>query len=95
MQALADDELNMLATKKISESSENAKLDIDDLADFVNSQMFAAEKDAGKLRRNAIGIFLSVTVIAAIVAVLLGALITRWIVSCLNRMGAALNQGAE
>ena len=95
MQALADDELNILATKKIMESSENAKLDIDDLADFVNSQMFAAEKTAGKLRRNAIGIFLSVTVIAAIVAILLGAVITRWIVSCLNRMGAALNQGAD
>jgi len=95
MQALADDRLNILATKEIMESSENAKLDIDDLADFVNSRMFAAEKDAAKLRRNAISIFLSVTAIAAIVAILLGAVITRWIVSCLDRVGTALNQGAE
>lgn len=95
MQALADDQLNVLATQKIMESSENAKLDIDDLADLVNSQMFAAEKTAGKLRRNAISIFLSVTVIAAIIAILLGAAITRWIVARLNLMGAALNQGAD
>lgn len=95
MQALADEELHVLATKRIKETSENAKLDIDDLADFVNSQMFAAEKDAGKLRRNAIGIFISVTVIAVLVAILLGAVITRWISSRLTLMGAALNQGAE
>jgi len=95
MQALADDQLHVLATKKIMESSETAKLDIDDLADYVNSQMFAAEKDAARLRRNAIGIFLSVTVIAAVVAILLGIVITRWIVSRLNSMGTALNQGAD
>lgn len=94
MQALADDKLNLLVTKRIMETSEAAKLDIDDLVDFVESQMLAAEKDAGRLRKNAIWGFIAVTVIAAVVAITLGVLITRWITSCLNRMGTALDQGA-
>lgn len=95
MQALADDELHTLATRKIMESSENAKLDIDDLDDFLNSQIYAAEKEAARLRQRTIGIFSGVTIIAVIVAILLGIVITRWITSRLNQMGTALNQGAE
>ena len=94
MQALADDKLNVLITKRIMETSEDAKLDIDDLVDFVESQMLAAEKDAGRLQKNAIGIFIAVTVIAAVVAILLGIVITRWITSWLKLMGTALDQGA-
>lgn len=94
MRALADDKLNVLVTNKIMETSEAAKLDIDDLVDFVESQMFNAGKDADRLRKSAIGTFIAVTVIAAIIAILLGALITRWIISWLNLMGTALDQGA-
>lgn len=95
MRALADEKLNTLATRKIMETSEAAKLDIDDLADYVEGQMYAAVKESARLRQTAIWIFISVTVIAAVVAILLGGVITRWIVSSLQRMGIALDQGAS
>jgi methyl-accepting chemotaxis protein len=95
MAALADEKLNLLATRKIMEASETAKLDIDDLADYVESQMFAAVKEADRERRTAIWIFISVTAIAAVVAFLLGGAITRWIITSLRRMEQALDRGAS
>jgi hypothetical protein len=44
MVSLADAKLNALVTKRIMEASEAAKLDIDDLADYLESQMFSAVK---------------------------------------------------
>ena len=95
MRALADDNLNALATTKIMETSENAKLDIDDLADYVESQMFAAVKESQRLRTAAITMFISVIIGAVVLAIVLGALITRSIVGRLARIGKALDQGAE
>jgi methyl-accepting chemotaxis protein len=95
MLSLADEKLNALTTKKIMEASENAKLDIDDLADYVESQMIAAVKESQRLRKTAIATFVSVTIGAVLLAIVLGALITRSIVGRLARIGKALDQGAE
>ncbi len=77
------------------EASENAKLDIDDLADYVESQMFAAVKESQRLRKTAIAMFVSVIIGAVVLAIVLGALITRSIVGRLARIGKALDHGAE
>jgi methyl-accepting chemotaxis protein len=95
MHSLADEKLNMLATKKIMEASENAKLDIDDLADYVESQMFSAVKESLRLRKTAIAMFVGVTIGAVLLAIVLGLLITKSIVHRLTRIGKALDQGAE
>ncbi|HEY6874328.1 MAG TPA: methyl-accepting chemotaxis protein [Geobacteraceae bacterium] len=95
MRSLADERLHQLSTAKIMEASENAKLDIDDLADYVESRMFSAVKESVRLRKTAIATFVSVTFGAVVLAIVLGLLITRSIVGRLTRIGKALNKGAE
>ncbi|HEX8960006.1 MAG TPA: methyl-accepting chemotaxis protein [Geobacteraceae bacterium] len=95
MRSLADEKLHQLATKRIMEASENAKLDIDDLADYVESLMFSAVKESMRLRKTAIATFVSVTFGAVVLAIVLGLLITRSIVLRLARIGTALDKGAE
>ncbi|RII27626.1 MAG: methyl-accepting chemotaxis protein [Geobacter sp.] len=93
--ALADDRLNNLARKQIMESSENAKLDIDDLADTVDSQRIQADKESAKIRQNATMAFVAVIVLSAGMAILLGMLITRSITSKISLIVNALHRGAE
>jgi len=93
--ALADDTLNNLARKEIMESSENAKLDIDDLADTVESQMIQADKESAKIKRNATMTFVAVIALSVGMAILLGMLITRGITRKVDLIVNALHRGAE
>lgn len=93
--SLADDKMNELVRKEVMEASENAKLDIDDLADTVENQMHQADDDTTKIIRNTILLFLGVIALAAVLAVFLGGLATRNIMGRINAMVTALNRGAE
>lgn len=95
MRSLADEKLNQLATRRIMEASENAKLDIDDLADYAESLMFSAVKESLRLRKAAVATFVSVIIGAVLLAIVLGLFITRSIVLRLARIGKAVDQGAE
>jgi methyl-accepting chemotaxis protein len=90
-----DDKLADLAISKITEASENAKLDIDDLADFIDSQMVTALKESDSIRRSATFGFVAVIVLAVIVALVLGIIFTRLIVSRLRLVAEALQRGAQ
>ncbi|GFE58182.1 methyl-accepting chemotaxis protein [Geobacter sp. AOG1] len=93
--ALADDKLNNLARKQIMESSENAKLDIDDLADTVDSQRIQTDKESAKIKRNATMTFVAVIALSMGIAILLGMLITRSITRRISLIVNALHRGAE
>jgi methyl-accepting chemotaxis protein len=93
--ALADDSLNRMARTDIMEASENAKLDIDDLADTVETQMIQADKEAAKIKRTAVTAFISVIVVAVLVAIFLGGLATRNIMRRVDKMVKALHNGAD
>ncbi|MBT0654163.1 methyl-accepting chemotaxis protein [Geomobilimonas luticola] len=93
--ALADDTLNTLARQEIMESSENAKLDIDDLADTVEGQMFQADKESARIKRNATMTFVAVIALSAGMAILLGMLTTRSITRRITLIVNALHRGAE
>ena len=93
--ALADDRLNNLARKQIMESSENAKLDIDDLADTVDSQRIQADKKSAIIERNAARTFVAVIALSMGIAILLGMLITRSITRRIRLIVNALHRGAE
>jgi methyl-accepting chemotaxis protein len=93
--ALADDTMNELVRKEVMEASENAKLDIDDLADTVENQMHQADDDAAKIMGTTILLFFGVIALAAVLAVSLGGLATRNIMGRINGMVTALNRGAE
>ncbi len=95
MRALADEKLNAMVVGKIMETSENAKQDIDDVADYVDSMMFKTVKESAKIRQRAIITFVTVIVGAVILAIILGAFITRNIVTRLGKIARAFSQGAE
>lgn len=91
---LADAKLNELARVQIMEASENAKLDIDDLADLVESQMVKSVKDAARIERSSTIGFLVSIMLAALLAVVMGIIGGRNIVQRLGDVGKALKQGA-
>jgi methyl-accepting chemotaxis protein len=91
----SDARLEELALAKITEASETAKLDIDDLADFIDSQMVTALKDADRIRISATYGFVAVIVLAVIVALALGITFTRLIVSRIRMVAEALQRGAQ
>lgn len=93
--ALADETLNRLARESIRETSENAKLDIDDLADFLESQMIAGLKTSETIRVSTRYTFMAVIVMAVAAAIGLGLLFTRMIVGRVRRVASALQSGAR
>jgi methyl-accepting chemotaxis protein len=93
--ALADTKLNTLVRKEIMESSENAKLDIDDLADTVETQMLQANKESVNIKRNATMALMAVIVLATGMAILLGMAITRNISRRIGMIVSALHRGAD
>jgi methyl-accepting chemotaxis protein len=90
-----DDKLADLALNQITEASETAKLDIDDLADFIDSQMITALKESDTIRKSATYGFIAVIILAVIVALGLGILFTRLIVTRIKKVAQALQNGAE
>ncbi len=93
--ALADSTLNTLVRIEIMESSENAKLDIDDLADTVETQMIQADKGSAKIKRSATMTFVTVIALSVGMAILLGGLITGNITRRIGLIVKALNSGAD
>lgn len=93
--ALADEKLNLLARNSLSKASEDAKLDIDDMADTVEGRMLEAGKEAFTIRTSATIAFLSVIVAAVLFAVFLGFMAARNILRRVENIAKALNQGAQ
>jgi methyl-accepting chemotaxis protein len=90
-----DAKLEDIALAKITEASETAKLDIDDLADYIDSQMVTALKESDKIRKSATVGFVVVIVLAVIMALALGITFSRIIVNRVRQIAAALKCGAE
>ena len=94
-EALADERLNALANEKITEANEKAKADLDDILVEVGTQMTQANAQVTQIQRSAGVTFAAVILVAVALAVLLGLLITRNIVSRVRIMAEAVNNGAE
>ncbi|WP_136514688.1 methyl-accepting chemotaxis protein [Geomonas edaphica] len=93
--ALADPRLNKLANEEIAAANDKAKEDLDDMLVEVGNKMTAANKQVTEIQRSAGVTFAAVIVVAVALAVALGLLITRNIVSRVRTMGSAVNRGAE
>ncbi|TSK05780.1 MAG: HAMP domain-containing protein [Geobacter sp.] len=93
--ALADARLNKLANEEIAAANDKAKEDLDDILVEVGNRMTAANKQVTEIQRSAGFTFAAVIVVAVALAVLLGLLITRNIVSRVRTMASAVNRGAE
>ncbi|MBU5638654.1 methyl-accepting chemotaxis protein [Geomonas sp. Red69] len=93
--ALADQRLNQLANEEIATANDKAKEDLDDILVEVGNRMTAANKQVSDIQQSAGITFTAVIVVAAALAVALGLLITRNIVSRVRVMAEAVNSGAE
>ncbi|QWV94314.1 methyl-accepting chemotaxis protein [Geomonas oryzisoli] len=93
--ALADQRLNQLANEEIATANDKAKEDLDDILLEVGNRMTAANKQVTEIQQSAGITFAAVILVAVALAILLGLLITRNIVSRLSVMAEAVNSGAE
>ncbi len=93
--ALADERLNQLANEAITEANDKAKADLDDILVEVGNRMNDANAQVTQIQRSAGVAFAAVILVAVALAVILGLLITRNIVSRVRIMGEAVNAGAE
>jgi len=93
--ALADERLNKLANEELSQASEQAKADLDDILVEVGNQMTQAKAQVTQIQRSAGVTFVVVTLMAIALAIVLGLLITRNIVTRVKIMAKAVNSGAE
>ncbi|WP_224983328.1 methyl-accepting chemotaxis protein [Geomonas agri] len=93
--ALADQRLNQLANEEIATANDKAKEDLDDILVEVGNRMTDANKQVTEIQQSAGITFAAVILVAVALAILLGLLITRNIVSRLSVMGAAVNSGSE
>ena len=93
--ALADERLNTLANVAITEANDKAKADLDDILVEVGNKMNQANAQVTQIQRSAGVTFVIVILVALALAVLLGLLITRNIVTRIKIMAAAVNSGAE
>ncbi len=93
--ALADPRLNKLANEEIAAANDKAKEDLDDMLVEVGNKMTAANKQVTEIQRSAGVTFAAVIVVAVALAVALGLLITRNIVTRVRTMASAVNRGAE
>jgi methyl-accepting chemotaxis protein len=93
--ALADETLNLLANEKLAAAHDKARDDLDDILVEVGSRMNEASAEVSQIQGAAWTTFLVVTLVAIVLAITLGLLITRNIVSRIKIMAAAVNAGAE
>jgi len=93
--ALADVRLNRLANEEISQANDKAKADLDDMLVEVGNKMTQANAQVTQIQRTAGVTFAAVVLVAVALAVALGLLITRNIVSRVRVMAEAVNSGAE
>ncbi|GFO65450.1 methyl-accepting chemotaxis protein [Geomonas paludis] len=93
--ALADQRLNQLANEDIATANDKAKEALDDILVEVGNRMTAANKQVSDIQQSAGITFAAVILVAVALAVLLGLLITRNIVSRLSVMAEAVDRGSE
>jgi methyl-accepting chemotaxis protein len=93
--ALADERLNHLANVAITEANDKAKADLDDILVEVGNRMTAANAQVTQMQRQAGVTFVAVVLVAIALAVVLGLLITRNIVTRVRVMADVVNSGAE
>lgn len=93
--ALADEKLNHLANEEITEANDVAKADLDDILVEVGNQMNQANAQVTQIQKSAGITFAVVILLAVAVAIGLGILITRNIVTRVGAIGEAVNRGAE
>lgn len=93
--ALADEKLNHLANEEITEANDVSKADLDDILLEVGNQMNLANAQVTEIQKSAGITFAVVILLAVAVAVGLGILITRNIVTRVGAIGEAVNRGAE
>ena len=93
--ALADEKLNILANVALTEANDKAKADLDDILVEVGNKMTDANAQVTQMQRSAGITFVAVILVAIALAIALGLLITRNIVSRIKIMAVAVNSGAE
>jgi methyl-accepting chemotaxis protein len=93
--ALADEQLHRIANDEISEANDKAKADLDDILVEVGNQMTQANAQVTQIQRSAGVTFVVVILVAIALAIVLGLLITRNIVSRVKGMAGVVNKGAE
>jgi methyl-accepting chemotaxis protein len=93
--ALADERLNKLANEEISAANDKAKANLDDILIEVGNQTDQANAHVAQIQRSAGVTFVVVILVAIALAIVLGLLITRNIVTRIKVMAAAVNSGAE
>ncbi|MBJ6750385.1 methyl-accepting chemotaxis protein [Geomonas anaerohicana] len=93
--ALADQRLNQLANEDIATANDKAKEALDDILVEVGNRMTDANKQVGDIQKSAGITFAAVILVAVALAILLGLLITRNIVSRLSVMAEAVDKGSE
>lgn len=93
--ALADDRLNTLANVALTEANDKAKADLDDILVEVGNKMTDSNAQVTQMQRSAGITFVAVILVAIALAIALGLLITRNIVSRIKIMAVAVNSGAE
>ncbi|UFS71348.1 methyl-accepting chemotaxis protein [Geomonas sp. RF6] len=93
--SLSDPKLHQLANDDITMASDKSKGELDDILVEVGNRMTDAGAHVTQIQRTAGFTFVAVIIGAILLAVAMGALITRNIVSRINVMVAAVNRGAE
>ncbi len=87
--------LGKIASVDLSDAHDRAKDALDDLLVAVGTQITQANEEIQVIQRSAAIAFVAVIIIAIMVAILMGALTTRNIVTRIKRMADALARGAE
>ena len=93
--ALADEQLNVLANEELSKANDKTKADLDDILVEVGNEMTLASAEVSQIQKSAWFTFVVVILVAFALAVGLGLLITHNIVVRIRIMAAAVNAGAE
>ena len=92
---VAEPRLRSLAEDQLNESSDNAKEAVDNLLVAVGIEINEANKDITLIQKSSGFTLAVVIVIAVVLALVLGVITTRNIVTRINTMAQAINQGAE
>ena len=94
-EAIIDEKLHKLVEIDLRDISDKSKESVDDLLVAVGTLITQANKEINEVQRMAPFMFLAAVVVAVCVAILLGVLIARYIVTRIKKMGYALDRSSE
>ncbi|MBT0663190.1 HAMP domain-containing protein [Geobacter pelophilus] len=92
---LSNEKLHSLVETSLKDTSDKSKESVDDLMVAVGTLITQANNDINRIQRIAPFMFLLAIVVAVCVAILLGVLITKYILSRIKKMGFALDRSSE